>query len=96
MRLINASTMKLEEFVDGRKAPKYAILSHTWGSDEVLFHDMANVDAVARKKEGWKKIQYACNSALRDGIYFAWVDTCCKLICLGKDKLWLAVDWLRY
>ena len=78
MRLVNASTLELEEFVNQRHVPKYAILSHTWGKDEVLFHDLAKPDKVARKKEGWKKIRYTCDQALQDGLYYVWVDTCCK------------------
>lgn len=37
MRLINAETLELEEFVGA--APPFAILSHTWGRDEVTFQD---------------------------------------------------------
>ena len=77
MRLINAKTLKLEQFVDARSAPEYAILSHTWGTDEVLFHDMAQLDSVARRKDGWRKIELTCAQALKDGWGYAWVDTCC-------------------
>lgn len=38
MRLINTDTLEFEEF-EGEDIPKYAILSHTWGSDEVSFGD---------------------------------------------------------
>jgi hypothetical protein len=37
MRLINTHTLELEEFVG--RTPPYAILSHTWGSDEVTLQD---------------------------------------------------------
>jgi hypothetical protein len=39
MRLINARTKKLEEFF-GDCIPKYAILSHTWGADEISFQEL--------------------------------------------------------
>lgn len=39
MRLINVKTGILEEFWSGEK-PKYAILSHTWGLEEVSFVDV--------------------------------------------------------
>lgn len=81
MRLINASTLRLEEFVDHTQAPRYAILSHTWVKDEVLFRDMDLLDSTVKRKEGWKKIQHACDSALHDGLYYAWVDTCCITSC---------------
>ena len=76
MWLINAKTLRLEEFIDGRSTPKYAILSHTWCKDEVLFQDMA-IPTAARKKKGWKKIEMTCAQALEDGLRYAWVDTCC-------------------
>jgi hypothetical protein len=36
MWLINTSTLELEFFVNPEKA-SYAILSHTWGVEEVVF-----------------------------------------------------------
>jgi hypothetical protein len=35
MRLINTTTLQLQDFVDG-DIPSYAILSHRWGKDEVI------------------------------------------------------------
>ncbi len=40
MRLINAETLELELFPE-RVQDNYAILSHTWEEDKVLFEDMA-------------------------------------------------------
>ncbi|KAF4876063.1 Vegetative incompatibility protein HET-E-1 [Colletotrichum siamense] len=39
MRLINVDTLELEEFFD-ENIPEYAILSHTWGREEVSFQDL--------------------------------------------------------
>ncbi|KAF9881118.1 hypothetical protein CkaCkLH20_01268 [Colletotrichum karsti] len=39
MRLVNVYTLELEEFFDA-DIPEYAILSHTWGKDEVTFQDL--------------------------------------------------------
>ncbi|KAF4931234.1 Vegetative incompatibility protein HET-E-1 [Colletotrichum viniferum] len=39
MRLINVNTLELEEFFD-ENIPEYAILSHTWGREEVSFQDL--------------------------------------------------------
>ena len=75
MRLINAETYRLEEFF-GRPAPPYAILSHTWGDDEVFLSDMDD-PATAQKKDGFAKIEYCCRQAGKDGLDWAWVDTCC-------------------
>lgn len=38
MRLINVRTLELQWFNDDA-IPKYAILSHTWGSDEVNYQE---------------------------------------------------------
>ena len=74
MRLINTRTFKLKDF--GPRPPPYAILSHTWGEDEVTFQDISDLPA-ARKKKGFAKIERCCQQALRDGFDWAWVDTCC-------------------
>jgi hypothetical protein len=44
MRFINIFTGKLEEFNEHRspRPLEYAILSHVWGSDEILFSDMTH------------------------------------------------------
>jgi hypothetical protein len=74
MRLINTTTFELKDF--GAAAPLYAILSHTWGEEEVTFQDMADLDG-ARQKKGFAKIEQCCRRARRDSLSWAWVDTCC-------------------
>lgn len=77
MRLINVETFELESFADHRSTPDYAILSHTWGAEEVLFHEVQPVTEATKEKLGWKKIEYTCSQAQKDGLKYAWVDTCC-------------------
>jgi hypothetical protein len=36
MRLLNVNSLELEEFIED-SVPKYAILSHTWATEEVTF-----------------------------------------------------------
>src|SRR5262245_27721437 len=74
MRLINTSTLSFEEFV-GEDMPKYAILSHTWESEEVVFQDWANPSSKDRK--GYEKISRTCDIAKARGLGYVWVDTCC-------------------
>jgi hypothetical protein len=74
MRLINMRTYGLEEFYDNA-IPPYAILSHTWGDQEVLIYDMSDLEKAKRKK-GFKKITYACEQAHADYLSYVWVDTC--------------------
>ncbi|KAI8715995.1 HET domain-containing protein [Fusarium sp. LHS14.1] len=60
--------------------PKYAILSHRWATnpqDEVTFEDMTMRIEIAREKSGFEKIRGCCAQALRDGLHWVWIDTCC-------------------
>jgi hypothetical protein len=59
--------------------PAYATLSHTWGKEEVLFHDMeAGADmSKTISKAGWGKIEFCAKQAIADGLQYIWVDTCC-------------------
>ncbi|KAK4197146.1 heterokaryon incompatibility protein-domain-containing protein [Triangularia verruculosa] len=78
MRLINASSLQLEWFMDHEQAPPYAILSHTWGDGEVTLQDFTSADrSAARSLAGFAKIELTCHQALKDGLSHAWVDTCC-------------------
>ncbi|KAM5388204.1 hypothetical protein ACJA88_000068 [Fusarium oxysporum] len=75
MRLINTRTRAFEEFY-GSKVPKYAILSHTWGQEEVTFQDWADPTSVIQKS-GFTKIIEACEQARNDDYSYIWVDTNC-------------------
>jgi hypothetical protein len=67
--------LTLSEF-HGDKVPEYAILSHTWGSEEFLFSDVDKPEH--RKKRGFSKVEGFCECAARDGFKWFWADTCCK------------------
>lgn len=73
MHLLNIHTRRLEYFL-GSRIPPYAILSHTWGKNEVTMQDL-NSPGV-HLKEGYDKIVYTCGQALADGFHYAWIDTC--------------------
>ncbi|KAK4455260.1 heterokaryon incompatibility protein-domain-containing protein [Podospora aff. communis PSN243] len=75
MRLINVDTLELVDFC-GRQPQAYAILSHTWGDEEVSFQDIQNLSRAARKR-GFRKIEETCRLARARGLGWAWVDTCC-------------------
>lgn len=59
--------------------PAYAILSHTWGQEEVVLQDLeTNADmGKTVRKAGWKKIQFCAKQAAADGLQYFWIDTCC-------------------
>ncbi len=77
MRLLNTESLRLELFL-GSSVPKYAILSHMWGEEEVLFddiHDPNQPHPVG--KAGFAKIEGSCKQAREDGFKYIWIDTCC-------------------
>jgi hypothetical protein len=55
--------------------PPYAILSHTWGDEEVHYDDIGNVRGMT--KAGYAKILFCARRAAADGLQYCWVDTCC-------------------
>lgn len=57
--------------------PPYAILSHTWGPDEVVFTDLAKTLGDWHHKAGYHKIEFCADQARLHGLQFFWVDTCC-------------------
>ncbi|KAF9874595.1 het domain protein [Colletotrichum karsti] len=75
MWLINTNTFELQMF-NGPEVPPYAILSHTWGANEVTFQDIHDL-SLARTKDGFFKIQGTCFQASRHDISWAWIDSCC-------------------
>ena len=63
------------EFFDGGIKPEYAILSHTWGPDEVTFKDFTGGNS--KDKAGYSKIRFCGQQAASDSLQYFWVDTCC-------------------
>jgi hypothetical protein len=75
MWLIDTLRLKLK-YITNPEDYKYAILSHTWGDDEVTFEEIKNL-SVAGRKTGYEKIRRTCERASKQGLSWAWVDTCC-------------------
>jgi hypothetical protein len=76
MRLLhynNDGEFSLTQFFD--KIPRYAILSHTWGPEEVTFKDMTEGNGAS--KTGFDKIRFCEEQARCDRLQYFWVDTCC-------------------
>lgn len=76
MRLLHTQKHTLEKFESGC-VPRYAILSHTWGEEEVLFQDINPSLDVAKQKKGWPKVAGSCEVARRLGYEYIWIDTLC-------------------
>ncbi|KAH9234727.1 hypothetical protein K456DRAFT_1813696, partial [Colletotrichum gloeosporioides 23] len=76
MRLIHTETLRLVEFVRDADIPPYAILSHTWGRDEITFQEWQFLWLTSAKR-GFRKVLSACRRAECDGLDWLWVDTGC-------------------
>ncbi|KAK3369426.1 heterokaryon incompatibility protein-domain-containing protein [Lasiosphaeria ovina] len=80
MKLINTTTLKVEEFVGpALESLEYAILSHTWTDEEVSFQEFTS-DHPPVHKIGYQKIAKSCElarSAKPEQFRYIWVDTCC-------------------
>jgi hypothetical protein len=61
----------------GRNVPQYAILSHTWEEEEVSCADYLEGKHLTSRMKGYAKIDKTCQMAAREGIPYAWIDTCC-------------------
>jgi len=73
----------LREFIENEtNKVEYAILSHTWDLDEVVFQDVQSWMVRYTRKLGWKKIDYCCRQARQDGIDWTWMDT----VCIDKSS----------
>ena len=74
MYLINVQSMQTEFFQSERDVV-YAILSHRWQKDEVLFQDLQSGRAC--KKAGYTKLKSFCEQAKTNKYTYVWCDTCC-------------------
>ncbi|KAK4646760.1 hypothetical protein QC761_0046080 [Podospora bellae-mahoneyi] len=73
MRLLNTTTLRLEQFLN--IMPQYAILSHTWGEQEVTFNDISSSARTSLK--AWQKVKNYCKLARSQGWQYVGIDTCC-------------------
>ena len=73
MRLLHTRRLTLTEFPPIR-VPEYAILSHTWSGDEVLYREFYASDI--RSQERFDKIKNVCKLAQELGYEWIWVDAC--------------------
>ncbi len=76
LKLLPNGDFQLIEFLDD--VPRYAILSHTWESEDVTFQDMNQGSGHSyRDKVGYVKLKFCGKQAAKDGLRHFWVDSCC-------------------
>jgi len=77
MRLLNAVTHELQEFISDESIPPYAILSHRWEDQEINRQEWMTIPtAQLEERRAYKKIKYCCAQATSDKLEWVWVDTC--------------------
>jgi hypothetical protein len=88
MRLLNVETLRLTSFPDASLAPPYAILSHRWQEDEVLFEDLQDdplEDLVAslqtrlellERKQASEKVGFSALEPSHRLLLGVWTSTC--------------------
>jgi hypothetical protein len=77
MRLLNTHTFELKDFFNEASLPDYAILSHTWGEDEIVFRDLQQKNDTWKSKASFNKISGFCSTAKDNGYQWGWADTLC-------------------
>lgn len=75
MRLIHTYKLKLEKF-EPPNVPPYAILSHTWGNDEITLQDFLQGECEGKEK-GFAKVHHSFHVAAQAGFNYIWIDRCC-------------------
>lgn len=75
MHLLHTTTLQPHSFFSD--VPAYAILSHTWGPDEVTYEEVVDGRESRKSKRGYDKIKNACRLAQAARYDYIWVDACC-------------------
>jgi hypothetical protein len=68
LKILSNGDIRLTEKPFDDDISSYAILSHTWGNQEVTFTDMVNDSG--RSKIGYEKIKFCHDQAIKDGLQY--------------------------
>lgn len=88
MHLLDATTRTIVDFPG--ELPPYAILSHTWGAEEISFQDLLEDRDRLQQQKGYQKIVNCLNITLRQGYRYIWIDTCCINKLSGAETYGIA------
>jgi hypothetical protein len=75
MRLLNVNTFQFGNFFNAQ-VPKYCILSHRWGDDEVTYENVKE-QKINTMSAGYRKLHGACRLVQQLGYEWIWADMCC-------------------
>jgi len=76
MRLLHTKTYEIREFRDANDIPPYAILSHTWTSNELYYGDLRTLTQARRNRQAFQKIEGSAKLARCYCLDWIWIDTC--------------------
>lgn len=93
MRLLHTKTLEFRNFLAEDRIPPYAILSHTWGDNEVIYEDLlalhpskGRLDVLMRRKS--ISLDYSKIESLGPG--YSKIIGCCKQASHeGYDWVWI-------
>jgi hypothetical protein len=74
----NTGDLRFHEFEGEDELPAYAILSHTWhtnNKEEVTYDDLET--GSRQHKAGYRKINFCKKKASINELAYIWIDTCC-------------------
>lgn len=74
MRLLRVDSLTFEEHFEP-DVPQYAILSHRWEEEEILYADI--IAGRFKHKKALMKLRYTCEQTRKDNLEFVWIDTFC-------------------
>lgn len=74
MRLLRVNDLTFEEHFEPY-IPQYAILSHRWEEEEILYADI--ITRQYEHKKVFQLLKYMCEQARKDNLTFIWIDTFC-------------------
>jgi hypothetical protein len=70
MRLLHTTKLEVHYFLGD--VPDYAILSHTWEQDEIVFEDLYVGGPAPKNKVGFAKLCGCCDQARLEGFDYIW------------------------
>ncbi|THU77450.1 HET-domain-containing protein [Dendrothele bispora CBS 962.96] len=91
-RMINTCSLELEDFEDDIRIPHYAILSHTWGAEEIGYNEF---DQLFSKKKGSRQAVFRelyerySQGTKAKAVFHKIVEACIRARLDGLKYLWV-------
>ena len=90
MRLLSTKTLQLSDFA-GHRTPRYAILSHRWGDDEISYHDLRYLVETDENRRAIIQAVYNVSHQKAEGKGFTKILRACSM-AIAQDFEWIWID----